>query len=94
MAGGSSSVYEGAKKVEVVLRVGDNEESILHLVWNPVAADELEKYHQLDGKEELAAVLAAQIAVSIAHEDGKAVKEAILRMIEHTRAPLRVVVTP
>jgi len=90
MAGGSSSVYEGTKKVEVVLRVGDKEEPILHLVWNPVAADELEQYHPLDGKVELADLLAAQIAVSIAHEDGKAVKEAILRLIEHTRAPLKV----
>lgn len=81
---------DSAKKVQVVLRVGDQEEAILHLVWNPVAADELEKFHPVDGKEELASVLAYQIAVSVAHEDGKAVRDAILRLIEHMR-PLLVI---
>ena len=88
MADGNVNV--GTKKVEIVLRVGDREESILHMVWDPEVVNDLSVLHGVDGGAEVADIIAQQLAVSIAHENGKAVKDAILRLVEHTRPPLKI----
>ena len=88
MADGNVNV--GTKKVEIVLRVGDREESILHMVWDPEVVNDLSVLHGMDGGAEVADIIARHVATSIAYEDGKAVKEAILRLIEHTRPPLKI----
>lgn len=75
----------GSSRVSVVLRIGVLEEEILHLAWSHEAVAELELYHQVNGNQEMASLLGEQISLSMGHDRGKLVKEAILRMVDSLR---------
>jgi hypothetical protein len=79
-------------RVQVVIRVGDREEVIgVATQWDQKLLGELTSLHGLDVAWEFADCLAQQVIMNVTHDNGKAVREAILRMVDYKPEPMHVV---
>ena len=76
-------------KLQLAIRIGDKEEVLdFNVGWKPVAVEELERYHAIDGAFELADCISQQILMTLSQNEGKPLRDAILRLVGHKPKPI------